>query len=357
MKLKKMISTSLLLFGLISFGNGVDNMKIVNKVEKEQAWDKIFPKSDKVDHYKVTFKNRYGITLSGDLYVPKNIMGKKLEAIAVSGPFGAVKEQSSGIYAQSLAERGFVTLAFDASYTGESSGEPRNFSSPEVQTEDFSAAVDYLGLLDFVDREKIGILGICGGGGMALNAASMDTRISAVATVVMYDISSQTRYGYDFARYSDEDRLNMKKQMNAQRWIDAENGETALQEGGLPKVGSDDYNNSPQFIQEYADFYVTERGFHERSVNSNSGWTKTMGLSYLNSPLLTYGNEISIPVLIIAGEKAHSLFHSREAFEKIGSENKELYIVQGATHVDLYDNVKGIAPFDKLSEFFKTNLK
>ena len=315
------------------------------------SWDKIFPKSDKVEHKKVSFKNRYGITLIGDLYVPKNSENKKLAALAVCGGFGAVKEQASGFYAQTMAERGFVTLAFDPSYTGESGGEPRNVASPDINTEDFSAAVDCLGIQPFVDREKIGIIGICGWGGFALNATAIDTRIKAVATMVMYDMSRVFSKGY-FDANTPEMRLEMKRSLNAIRWADAEAG-TPTPGYPMPDTPSDEV---PQFLNDYIEFYKTPRGFHERSV-SNHVWTATTLLSFMNFPLLAYANEIEIPTLMIAGENAHSRYMSEDAYKLIGSEKKELLIVPNARHTDFYDNQAGVIPFDKLEAFFSEHLQ
>lgn len=334
-----------------------------------QAWDKIFPQSAKVDHRKVTFKNRYGITLVGDLYVPKHAKGK-LAAIAVSGPFGAVKEQSSGLYAQHLAERGFVTMAFDGSFTGESSGLPRNVPSPEINTEDFSAAVDYLGSLDMVNRDKIGILGICGWGGFALNAAVSDTRIKAVATSTMYDMTRVAANGYEIKldpkghydrvpAQSAEARYQMKQTLNQARWEAAKNGYATLLPANNLDPEKDLTAETPQFVAEYANFYRTKRGFHPRSVNSNpqGSWTTTGMLPLINMPILKYAAELKAPALIIHGEKAHSRYFSEDAFKALGSQNKELYIVPGASHTDLYDDVAGKIPYDKLEQFFKANLK
>lgn len=337
-------------------------------IQLTQEWDKIFPKSDKVEHRKVTFKNRYGITLAGDLYMPKNAQGK-LPAIAVSGPFGAVKEQSSGLYAQHLAERGFVTLAFDGSYTGESAGQPRNMASPEINTEDFSAAVDFLGLQDFVNPDEIGILGICGWGGFALNAAVADTRVKAVAVSTMYDMTRVMANGYEIkldpkGQYDRvpgldiEGRDKMKQALNAQRWIDAKNGTFALtpKENHLPSQEklTDD---SPLFVKEYSNYYKTERGYHPRSINSTSGWTQTMPLAGINMPILQRAAELKVPALVVHGEKAHSRYFGEEAFKALGSKNKELYIVPGANHTDLYDDVANKIPYDKFEAFFKANLK
>ena len=347
-------------------------MKGVQTMQLTQEWDKIFPQSNKVEHHKVTFKNRYGITLVGDLYVPKNIRsGQKLPAIAVAGAFGAVKEQSSGLYAQAMAERGFVTLAFDPSYLGESGGEPRNMASPDINTEDFSAAVDFLGLQNFVNREQIGILGICGWSGMALNAAVGDTRIKAVATSTMYDMTrvmangyeinmkQNAQGGYDRAQpqMNAEARYQMKVQLNNGRWEAAQNGYATLAPANNldPK---DITADTPKFIAEYADFYRTKRGFHPRAVNSNpqGSWATTVPLAFINMPILQRAGELRTPALIVHGEKAHSRYFSEDAFKSLGSKNKELYIVPGANHTDLYDNTRGKIPFDKFEQFFKANL-
>ena len=347
-------------------------MKGVQTMQLTQEWDKIFPQSNKVEHHKVTFKNRYGITLVGDLYVPKNIRsGQKLPAIAVAGAFGAVKEQSSGLYAQEMAERGFVTLAFDPSYLGESGGEPRNMASPDINTEDFSAAVDFLGLQNFVNREQIGILGICGWGGMALNAAVGDTRIKAVATSTMYDMTrvmangyeinmkQNAQGGYDRAQpqMNAEARYQTKVQLNNGRWETAQNGYATLAPANNldPK---DITADTPKFIAEYADFYRTKRGFHPRAVNSNpqGSWATTVPLAFINMPILQRAGELRAPALIVHGEKAHSRYFSEDAFKSLGSKNKELYIVPGANHTDLYDNTRGKIPFDKFEQFFKANL-
>lgn len=314
-----------------------------------EEWDKTFPQSDKVEHHKVSFANRYGITLVGDLYTPKDSQGQ-LAAIAISGPFGAVKEQASGLYAQTLAERGFVTLAFDPSYTGESGGEPRNVASPDINTEDFSAAVDYLGLLDSVDRERIGIIGICGWGGMALNAAAVDKRIQAVATSTMYDISRVSAHGYNDS-VTLEQRTQMLEQLSRQRWVDAEKGAPVYQPPYNVLKGGE-----PQFMVEYADYYMSPRGYHPRAVNSGNAWTATNPLSFMNAPQLTYIAEISPrPILLIHGEKAHSRYMSETAYAA-AAEPKELLIIPGANHVDLYDQMDKI-PFDKLTEFFTQNLQ
>jgi len=311
-----------------------------------------FKLSDKVIRQKVTFKNRYGITLSGDLYFPKNTGNEKLSAIAISGPFGAVKEQSSGLYANQMAERGFAAIAFDPSYTGESGGEPRNIASSDINTEDFSAAVDFLGLQKNVDRNKIGIIGICGFGGFALNATAVDKRVKAVATTSMYDIPRVTSRGY-YDKVTLEERTKMLEQMSQQRWKDAESGTTAS--GPRPnaeKLKGDE----PQFIKDYFGYYRTPRGFHERSINSNGAWKATSGFSLMNMPILTYIKEISPrPVLIIAGENAHSRYFSEDIY-KMAAEPKELMIIPKAVHVDLYDKID-IIPFDKLQSFFNENLK
>ncbi len=314
-------------------------------------WDKTFAKSDKVDVKKVTFKNRYGIKLVGDLYIPKNKTAGKLPAIAVSGPFGAVKEQSSGLYAQTMAEQGFIALAFDPSYTGESGGEPRLVASPDINTEDMSAAVDFLSVQDDVDADKIGVIGICGFGGFALNAAAMDTRIKATVTSTMYDMSRVNANGY-FDAMSSEERYQLKEKLNAQRTKDFKSG-TYAAESGLPdKLTGDE----PQFVKDYYDYYKTPRGYHKRSKNSNTGWNMTYALSFINMPILTRSDEIKSPVLMLHGENAHSRYFSEDAYKKLTGNNKELMIIPGANHVDLYDQ-KDKIPFDKITEFFKLNLK
>ena len=308
-------------------------------------WDKTFPKSDKVDHVKVSFHNRYGISLAADLYKPKKYHGK-LAAIAVSGPYGAVKEQASGLYAQTMAEKGFLTIAFDPSFTGESGGEPRFISSPEINTEDFSAAIDYLSLREDVDPNRIGIIGICGFGGMGLNAAAIDTRIKATVISTMYDMSRQLTYGY-FDKTTVDERYELRKQLNTQRIEDYKNTCNALM-GGVPSQLPDD---APFFLIDYFDYYKTPRGYHPRSLNSNDGWTKTTPLPFMNMPLLTYADEIRNPVLMIHGSKAHSLYFSEDAFKKLKGDNKELLIIPDAVHTDLYDNPKFI-PFEKIDAFF-----
>lgn len=316
-----------------------------------QDSDRTFPVSDKVTVESVRFKNRFGITLAADLYKPKQAEGK-LPAIAVSGPFGAVKEQSSGLYAQTMAERGFLAIAFDPSYTGESSGEPRYVASPDINTEDFSAAVDFLSIREDVDPERIGIIGICGWGGMALNAAAIDTRIKATVTVTMYDMSRVNANGYFDAMDADA-RYELRKKLNAQRTIDARNGSYALAGGVVDPLPED----APQFVKDYYDYYKTKRGHHKRSLNSNNGWNVTSSLSFINTPLLTYSDEIRSAVLMIHGEKAHSRYFSEDAFKKLKGDNKELLIIPGASHVDLYDNQAGVIPFDKIERFFYTYLK
>lgn len=320
------------------------------KLTLTQEWDKTFPQSSNVTHSKITFHNRYGITLAADMYVPKNMSGK-LPAIAVAGPFGAVKEQASGLYAQTMAERGFLTIAFDPSYTGESGGEPRYVASPDINTEDFSAAVDFLSVQDNVDPEKIGIIGICGWGGMALNAASMDTRIKATITSTMYDMSRVTANGY-FDAMDEDQRYQMKEQLNAQRTTDYRDGEYALA-GGLPDVVSDD---APFFLKDYFNYYKTDRGYHPRSLNSNGGWNITSSLSFANMPIHCYASEIRNAVLVIHGEKAHSVYFSKDIFPKLKGDNKELLLIPDAVHTDLYDRMD-IIPFDKIETFFNTHLK
>lgn len=314
------------------------------------TWDKTFPKSDKVDHEKVTFHNRYGITLAADLYMPKNRNGK-MAALAVAGPFGAVKEQASGLYAQKLAEMGFLTIAFDPSFIGESGGRARNVASPDINTEDFSAAVDYLSNRSDVNPDKIGIVGICGFGGMAINAAAMDTRIKATVTSTMYDMSRVIANGYfDYEKDGDtlkKERMDRRRALNQQRTEDYKNGSYKRDGGVVDSLPAD----APQFVKDYYDYYKTKRGYHPRSLNSNDGWNVTSALSFTNMPLLAYADEIESPVLIIHGEKAHSRYFSEDAFKKLKGNNKELLIVPGANHTDLYDNMNKI-PFDKIAAFF-----
>ncbi|MDP9808284.1 fermentation-respiration switch protein FrsA (DUF1100 family) [Rhizobium tibeticum] len=313
------------------------------------SWDKVFPKSDKVDHQKVSFKNRYGITLSGDLYLPKERGSGRLAALVVGGPFGAVKEQSSGLYAQTMAERGFATLAFDGSYTGESGGEPRNIASPDVNTEDFSAAVDFIGLQPFVDRERIGMIGICGWGGMALNAVAVDKRVKAVVASTMYDMTRVMSKGYNDS-VTLAQRTNMLEQLSRQRWADAENGTPAYQPPYNELEGGE-----AQFLVDYHDYYMTPRGYHPRAVNSGNSWSQTTPLSFMNMPILTYIAEISPrPILIVHGEKAHSRYFAETAFAA-AAEPKELMIIPGASHTDLYDRMDKI-PFDRIADFFGQHL-
>ena len=323
----------------------------MEKLNLTQEWDKVFPKSDKVDHKKVTFHNRYGITLAADMYTPKGTEGK-LPAIAVSGPFGAVKEQSSGLYAQKMAEFGFLTIAFDPSYTGESGGMPRYVASPDINTEDFCAAVDFLSVQENVDPECIGIIGICGWGGMAINAAAIDTRIKATAAMTMYDMTRVTTNGYFDAEDSEQARFEKKKAMNAQRIEDYKSGSYALAGGVVDPLPED----APQFVKDYYAYYKTPRGYHSRSLNSNGGWNVTSSLSFLNMPILQYSSEIRSAVLLVHGEKAHSRYFSETAYSKLTGDNKELLIIPGANHTDLYDQMD-IIPFEKLNAFFAEYLR
>ena len=352
MNIKTIIATGLLVASATAFAqNGQQEMKFQEEqLTLTQEWDKTFPQSDKVKHSKITFHNRYGITLAADLYIPKNAEGK-LPAITISGPFGAVKEQSSGLYAQTLAERGFLTIAFDPSFTGESGGQPRSVASPDINTEDFSAAVDYLSTRNDVDAERIGILGICGFGGFAINAAAMDTRIKATVASTMYDISRNSANGYFDANDNADARYAMRRQMNAQRTEDYRDGiykRTVMN----PKPADD----APQFLKDYYDYYKTQRGYHPRSINSGLGWNVTSSLSFINMPILSYADEIRSAVLIVHGEKAHSRYFGEDAFKKLKGDNKELLIVPGAVHTDLYDNLDKI-PFDKIEQFFREYLK
>ncbi len=381
--MKKLILTAALLGVMLA---GCSDSKTTDKDMNQtsltltQEWDKTFPKSDKVDHKKVTFKNRYGIELAADMYTPKNAEGK-LAAIAVSGPFGAVKEQSSGLYAQHMAERGFIAIAFDPSFTGESGGEPRRMASPDINTEDFLAAVDFLSVQDNVDPERIGIIGICGFGGMAVNAAAIDPRIKATVASTMYDMTKVNREGYFMSSDTKEQRMEARKAMAAQRTQDFKNG-TYKRAGGVVDPLPDD---APWFVKDYFDYYKTQRGYHERSGNSNDGWNVIGCQSFLNQPILDYANEIETPVLLIHGEKAHSRYFSEYAFEKMTGKkafdssvaecataneittgkyagsykqgNKELLIIPGASHVDLYDDKAGVIPYDKIESFFNSSLK
>ncbi len=328
------------------------------KLKLTNEWDKTFPKSEKVVHSKVTFVNRYGITLAADMYVPEGANGK-LPAIAVCGPFGAVKEQASGLYAQTMAERGFVTIAFDPSFTGESGGLPRYMASPDINTEDFMAAVDFLSLNDKVEPDRIGIIGICGWGGMALNAAALDTRIKATVASTMYDMTRVNAKGYFDSEDSEEIRYQKKKAMCAQRLDDLKSGEYKLG-GGVVSPLPDD---APFFVKDYYDYYKTERGYHVRSLNSNGGWNVTGCESFMNQPILKYINEIRSAVLIIHGEKAHSCYFSKDAYADMTedskyTDNKELLIIPDAVHTDLYDGGgKNAIPFDRLESFFAEYLK
>ena len=328
------------------------NNKNANDMNLTQEWDKTFPESDLVEHSKVTFHNRYGITLVADMYVPKGATGK-LPAIAVSGPFGAVKEQTSGIYDQHMAERGFLTIAFDPSFTGESGGEPRRMASPDINTEDFMAAVDFLSVQEDVDPERIGIIGICGWGGMAINAAALDPRIKATVTSTMYDMSRVAREGYFGSTDNEEARDAQRHAWAAQRTEDYKTG-TYKRAGGVVDPLPDD---APWFVKDYHAYYKTPRGYHPRSGNSNDGWNITGTMSFLNQPLLDMAGEIKTPVLLIHGEKAHSRYFSEGAFAKLKGDNKELLIIPGAVHTDLYDDKAGVIPYDKMEAFFKKNLK
>ena len=339
----------------INYGEITDvNIKKEN-IDLTEEWDKTFPKSEKVNHRKVTFNNRFGITLVADLYEPKEYEGK-LSAIAVAGPFGAVKEQASGLYAQEMAKRGFLAIAFDPSFTGESTGIPRYVASPDINTEDFSAAVDFLSVQDNVDKEKIGIIGICGWGGLALNVASIDTRIKATVCSTMYNMSRVNHNGY-FDSTSEDELYQLKEQLNAQRIEDFKNGSYALAGGVVDPLPED----APFYVKDYYDYYKTKRGYHKRSLNSNGGWNVTSSLSFINTPQHTFSNEIRNAVLIIHGEKAHSCYFSKDAYKKMTengkyNSNKELMIIPNAVHTDLYDNIK-VIPFDKIEIFLKENLK
>lgn len=322
------------------------------KIELANEWDKTFPKSEKVNQRKVTFHNRYGITLAADLYEPKDKKDNKLAAIAVCGPFGAVKEQAAGLYAQTMAERGFLTIAFDPSFTGESGGTPRYMASPDINTEDFQAAVDFLSVQENVDPEKIGVIGICGWGGMALNVAALDTRIKATVASTMYDMSRVNANGYFDAADNPDARYEARKALNAQRSIDYKNGSYELGGGVVDPLPED----APFYVKDYYAYYKTPRGYHTRSLNSNGGWNKIGCMSFLNQPILCYSEEIRSAVLLIHGEKAHSCYFSKDAFKKLQGGNKELLIIPNAVHTDLYDNLD-IIPFDKMEKFFKENLK
>lgn len=323
----------------------------MEKLSLTQEWDKVFPQSNQVDHRKITFYNRYGIMLAADMYIPKNTSGK-LPAIAISGPFGAVKEQSSGLYAQKMAEYGFLTIAFDPSFTGESGGSPRYVASPDINTEDFCAAVDFLSVQENVDTDRIGIIGICGWGGMAINAAAQDTRIKATAAMTMYDMTRVNANGYFDRENTPEARFAKKLAMNTQRTEDYKNGSYALAGGVIDPLPDD----APQFVKDYYTYYKTERGYHPRSLNSNNGWNVTSPLSFMNMPILQYAAEIRSAVLLVHGEKAHSRYFSEGVYEKLTGDNKELLIIPGASHVDLYDNLD-VIPFEKLNSFFNMHFK
>lgn len=348
--------------GLMLAGCTTKQNDMNTQLNLTQQWDKTFAKSNKVEHRKVTFKNRYGIELAADLYTPKNTQGK-LAAIAVSGPFGAVKEQSSGLYAQHMAERGFIAVAFDPSFTGESGGEPRRMASPDINTEDFLAAVDFLSVQDNVDPSRIGIIGICGFGGMAVNAAALDPRIKATVAMTMYDMTKVTVEGYFASENTPQQRMEKRKAMAAQRTEDFRRG-TYKRAGGVIDPLPDD---APWFVKDYHNYYKTERGYHERSGNSTDGWNVVGCQSFMNQPLLCWAHEIETPVLLIHGEKAHSRYFSEYAFERMTGKhvegqsakegNKELLIIPGASHVDLYDDVAGVIPYDKIETFFNANLK
>ena len=314
-------------------------------------WDKTFPRNEQVEHRKVTFYNRYGVTLAADLYAPRGVDGL-LPALAVSGPFGAVKEQASGLYAQKMAEKGFLTIAFDPSFTGESGGFPRNVASPDINTEDFQAAVDFLSVQENVDPARIGIIGICGWGGMALNAAAIDTRIKATVASTMYDMTRVTAKGYFDAEDSEQDRFEKRKALCAQRTADYKNDTYARAGGVVDPLPAD----APDFVKDYYAYYKTERGYHPRSLNSNDGWNVTSSLSFLNMPILQYSQEIRSAVLVIHGDKAHSCYFSRDAYTKLTGDNKELMLIPGAVHTDLYDNLD-VIPFDKMAAFFNEYLK
>ena len=347
--------TTLLVIGTMLLSGAAcqktNNEKDMKELNLTAEWDKTFPKSDRVNHSKVTFANRYGITLAADMYVPKNASGK-LPAIAVCGPFGAVKEQAAGLYAQTMAERGFLTLAFDPSYTGESGGEPRYVVSPDINTEDFSAAVDFLATNDRVDAERIGIIGICGWGGLAINAAAADPRIKATVALTMYDMSRVNANGYFDADDSAEARNALRKRLAAQRTEDFRNG-TPKPGGGVPDELPAD---APQFMKDYYAYYKTSRGYHPRSLNSNQGRNATEAIPFINFPLMSRADEIENAVLVIHGEKAHSRYLGEDAFKKLKGDNKELMIIPGAVHTDLYDNLD-VIPFDKIESFFREYLK
>ena len=361
--MKKTVISAMLVVLALTACNHKEKAKIVESMDTTltltQEWDKKFPKSEKVDHKKVTFHNRYGIQLAADMYIPKSGTGGKLPAIAVSGPFGAVKEQSSGLYAQHMAELGFLTIAFDPSFTGESGGEPRRMASPDINTEDFLAAVDFLSTQDNVDAERIGIIGICGFGGMAVNAAAIDPRIKATIASTMYDMSKVNVEGYFASENTPDQRMEKRKAIAAQRTADYKAGSYKRAGGVIDPLPED----APWFVKDYHAYYKTERGYHERSGNSTDGWNVIGCQSFMNQPLLAWAQEIENPVLLIHGEKAHSRYFSEYAFEKMTGKhvegqsckvgNKEIMIIPGASHVDLYDDEAGVIPYEKMSEFFK----
>ena len=323
----------------------------MEKLQLGTEWDKTFPRSEQVEHKKVTFHNRYGVTLAADMYAPRGVDGP-LPALAVSGPFGAVKEQASGLYAQKMAEKGFLTIAFDPSFTGESGGFPRNVASPDINTEDFQAAVDFLSVQENVDPARIGIIGTCGWGGMALNAAAIDPRIKATVASTMYDMTRVTAKGYFDAEDSEQARFEKRKALCAQRTADYKSGTYARAGGVVDPLPAD----APDFLKDYYAYYKTERGYHPRSLNSNDGWNVTSSLSFLNMPILQYSQEIRSAVLLIHGDQAHSCYFSRDAYAKLTGDNKELLLIPGAVHTDLYDNLD-VIPFDRMAAFFTEYLK
>ncbi len=351
MKRTLLIAAAVLLVALLATAcRRTNHSTDMNTSEKDLAWDKVFPRNEQIRHDKVTFTNRYGIRLTADLYLPADTVARPLAAVAVAGPFGAVKEQVSGLYAQTLAERGFLAIAFDPSYTGESGGEPRYVASPDINTEDFCAAVDYLSTRDDVDPERIGILGICGWGGLAINAAAIDTRIRATVASTMYDMSRVTANGY-FDTMDADARHALRRALCAQRTADAKSGTCARAGGVVDPLPAD----APQFVREYYDYYKTPRGYHPRSLNSNDGWNKTSALTFLNQPILAYSDEIRSAVLVVHGEKAHSRYFGEDAFRRLRGDNKELRIVPDANHTDLYDRTDKI-PFDAIERFLRTYL-
>lgn len=335
---------------MVNYGSMQDTDIRVESIELTSQWDKVFPLSSEVSHRKVTFANHFGITLAADLYEPKRYTGK-LPALAVCGPFGAVKEQSSGLYAQEMAKRGFLTIAFDPSFTGESGGYPRSFNSPDINVEDYQAAIDFLSVQDNVDPERIGVIGICGWGGMAIQTAALDTRVKGTAAVTMYDMSRNTALGY-FDSVDEKGRYEARVTYNNQRTEDYKNGSYAMA-GGLPEALPE---GAPQFLKDYMAYYKTRRGYHRRSVNSNGGWAATASGSLMNMRLFEYAPEIRSSVLLIHGENAHSLMYSQAACQLLKGDNKELMIIPGANHTDLYDKLD-VIPFDKLEDFFSANLK